>query len=214
MSELSRKTKAEARSEAQRERILNAARQCFVESGFHAASMASIAKTAGISAGLIYRYFESKNAIILAIIDQQLGEVQADIRQVQSAINTIEERVLARFYCWQHPKDTTFDPGLFLEIIALASRDLQVADALRAADQHIRAELNAWLIQAWQTAGRQLSDREVRERIWVLQCFFEGLAARVIKQPDVDLDWVKGSLHTVLAYVLPGSETASANPRS
>lgn len=211
MRGLSRKARAEAHSEAQRERILSAARQCFVESGFHAASMANIAETAGVSAGLIYRYFESKNAIILAIIDQQLGEVQADIRQVQSAVNAIEERVLTRFDCWQHPKDTTFDPGLFLEIIALASRDSQVADALRAADQHIRTELNAWLIQAWQAASRQLSDREVRERIWALQCFFEGLAARVIKQPDVDLDLVRGSLRCLLSYVLPGHETGSEN---
>lgn len=51
------------RAEKQRQRILAAARRCFVERGFHAASMATIADTAEMSQGLIYRYFESKNAI-------------------------------------------------------------------------------------------------------------------------------------------------------
>ena len=43
--------KAEARIGAQRERILTAAQECFIGHGFHAASMASIAETAGMSAG-------------------------------------------------------------------------------------------------------------------------------------------------------------------
>ena len=52
----------------QRERILQAAEKCFIESGFQAASIAHIADTAGISAGLIYRYFDSKALIVKAII--------------------------------------------------------------------------------------------------------------------------------------------------
>ena len=62
------------RAEAQRERILCAAQKCFIEHGFHAASMANIAETAQMSAGLMYRYFENKNAIVLAIVQRQLDE--------------------------------------------------------------------------------------------------------------------------------------------
>ena len=61
------------RSRQQRDRILQAAQQCFIKDGFHAASMANIADTAGMSAGLIYRYFASKSDIILAIIGEELG---------------------------------------------------------------------------------------------------------------------------------------------
>ena len=52
--------KSAIKAEAQRERILNAARKCFVEHGFHAASMASIAGTitlqVGIMSGLLSRH--------------------------------------------------------------------------------------------------------------------------------------------------------------
>ena len=43
-----------SRADAQRDRILCAALKCFIEHGFHAASMASIADTAQMSAGLMY----------------------------------------------------------------------------------------------------------------------------------------------------------------
>ena len=76
---------AASRADAKRDRILCAALKCFIEHGFHAASMANIAETAQMSAGLIYRYFDNKNAIVLAIVQRQLAEKQAAIRQLQSS---------------------------------------------------------------------------------------------------------------------------------
>src|SRR3546814_7429913 len=75
-------SKAELRTLAQRERILCAAQKCFVEHGFHAASMASIAETAEMSAGLIYRYFENKNAIILAIVERRSEEHTSELQSL------------------------------------------------------------------------------------------------------------------------------------
>ena len=56
------------------ERILDAARVCFSERGFHGASISAIAEVAGMSQGLIYRYFTNKAAIIRAITDEQREE--------------------------------------------------------------------------------------------------------------------------------------------
>lgn len=203
MSGEARKSKAEARCEAQRERILCAARRCFVDSGFHAASMASIAETAGVSAGLIYRYFESKNAIILAIIEKHLDEVQADIRQLQAGVGAVANHIVGRFAGWQRNQSAILEPGLFLEIVALATRDPQVAEALRSADRRIHDELGAWLSQAWRAAGRLLTPAEVAERVFALRCFIEGLVLRAIKQPDSEPQPLQTSLDRLLAYVLP-----------
>jgi AcrR family transcriptional regulator len=59
--------------------------KCFIEHGFHAASMANIAEAAQMSAGLMYRYFDNKNAIVLAIVERQLEEKRAGIRQLHSS---------------------------------------------------------------------------------------------------------------------------------
>lgn len=73
------------RAEAQRERILCTALKCFIEYVSHAASMANIADAAQMSAGPMYRYFEHKNAIVLAIVRRQLEEKCGAIRGLHAS---------------------------------------------------------------------------------------------------------------------------------
>lgn len=49
-----------------REEIIHAAMALIAEHGFHAAPMALVAERAGVAAGTIYRYFESKDDLIRA----------------------------------------------------------------------------------------------------------------------------------------------------
>src|SRR3954466_11 len=50
-----------------REAILAAALELFVERGFYGTAVPEIADRAGVGAGTIYRYFESKEALVNAI---------------------------------------------------------------------------------------------------------------------------------------------------
>lgn len=70
--------------DAQRERILNAARRCFLRDGFHATSMQALFAEAGVSAGAFYRYFDSKDDVILAIAEANLRDIVALIRAIAS----------------------------------------------------------------------------------------------------------------------------------
>lgn len=47
-----------------RDQILEAALELFVERGFHGTAVPAIAERAGVAAGTIYRYFESKEALV------------------------------------------------------------------------------------------------------------------------------------------------------
>jgi len=47
-----------------RAEIIRAALELIAEHGFHGAPMAMIAEKAGVAAGTIYRYFESKDVLI------------------------------------------------------------------------------------------------------------------------------------------------------
>ncbi|MDP4332001.1 TetR/AcrR family transcriptional regulator [Curtobacterium sp. A7_M15] len=57
----------QARRDANRAVIVAAARHCFSRDGFHQTSMPDIAAAAGLSTGATYRYFTSKEEIILEI---------------------------------------------------------------------------------------------------------------------------------------------------
>jgi AcrR family transcriptional regulator len=65
-----------------REQILAAARRCFLRDGFHATSMQDLFAEAGLSSGAVYRYFASKDDVILAIAEENVRDVSALIREI------------------------------------------------------------------------------------------------------------------------------------
>ncbi|BBE19047.1 transcriptional regulator, TetR family [Aquipluma nitroreducens] len=68
-------TQFETIRQEKRKVILEAALELFAENGFHATSMSTIAKKGGISKGLAYNYFESKNDILEEIVDEGFHQV-------------------------------------------------------------------------------------------------------------------------------------------
>jgi TetR/AcrR family transcriptional regulator, repressor of fatR-cypB operon len=61
-----------------RQEIIRASLELIAEHGFHGAPMSMIADRAGVAAGTIYRYFENKDALIMALyreIDERIGAV-------------------------------------------------------------------------------------------------------------------------------------------
>ena len=76
--------------QARRNQILDAAAVVFAEKGFHRATTKEIARTAGVSEGTIYNYFDSKADLLIGImtrlaelenLDQELADaLQSDAR--------------------------------------------------------------------------------------------------------------------------------------
>lgn len=58
---------------AKRRQIMEGARAVFLAGGFDGASMNDIARTAGVSKGTLYAYFESKDALFEAIIRNEFA---------------------------------------------------------------------------------------------------------------------------------------------
>ena len=65
--------------DARRDQILGAARRCFLRDGFHATSMQDLFAEAGLSSGAVYRYFASKDDVIIAIAEENMRDVLAMI---------------------------------------------------------------------------------------------------------------------------------------
>lgn len=189
------------RARAQRERILRAAKRCFVERGFHAASIADIAKTAEMSAGLIYRYFDSKDAIVRGIVDLQLEEARTLLDSIGSAEDLVAA-MLDHFERWSRPQDEEMNAALFLEMAAEATRDPRVAEVTRAADAVVRARLQEALARSVRAAGRELDAESAKRRVLALQCVIEGLLVRAVRQPDLDRATLRACLEDSLAGLI------------
>jgi TetR/AcrR family transcriptional repressor of uid operon len=188
------------RADAQRDRILCAALKCFIEHGFHAASMASIAEAAQMSAGLIYRYFENKNAIVLAIVQRQLEEKRVLIRELQSS--KFVDGLLEAFEEWCATPHDSMSIALMLEMTAEATRNPQIAEALKASDRVIREEVEEWLRRPREQGGGGLSPERVSSRSLALRFVVDGLALRAAREPGLDRVELRATLGEVVETLL------------
>jgi len=189
-------TATETRGQAQRQRILAAAEKCFIEHGFHAASVASIADTAGMSPGLIYRYFSSKSEIILAIIEQQLQLARQEMQR-QDARTDLARQIAESFAADAGGPQT--NAALFLEISAEATRDAAIGAAVRNSDRTLQSEFRQWLERDTASGGPGLDAGQARGAMLVLQCLWEGMKVREARQPDFD----HATLQAALLQCLP-----------
>jgi AcrR family transcriptional regulator len=70
---------------ASRERIVEHALEVFAEHGYERASVRMIASAAGISQGLLYNYFDGKQALLHAIFEESMRDVQASFALADAA---------------------------------------------------------------------------------------------------------------------------------
>ncbi len=70
------------RDPARKEKILEAAAALIARGGYHSVSMADIGAEAGITGSGIYRHFDSKAAILVAIFDRVIDELLTDERRI------------------------------------------------------------------------------------------------------------------------------------
>ena len=76
--------------EESRERILDAALTLFARHGYVSTTVRMLAAEAGISQGLLYNYFDDKHALLRAIFERSMGDVQEDISGLVEAASPVE----------------------------------------------------------------------------------------------------------------------------
>jgi AcrR family transcriptional regulator len=113
-----------------RSQILEAAVVCFAKRGFHQASMHDISAEAGISVGLIYRYFQNKEAVIAAMADRHKSEIGNLLERAGQAPSLLEalEILFTAHCCEDSPKVLS---AFVVDLYAEASRNPAVADLVR-----------------------------------------------------------------------------------
>jgi AcrR family transcriptional regulator len=83
--------------DARRREIMEAAGRCFAERGFHSTSMQDLFEASGLSAGLVYRYFRSKEELITALAGEALEQLHASVEEaIAAGQRPGTEEVLAR----------------------------------------------------------------------------------------------------------------------
>jgi AcrR family transcriptional regulator len=80
-----------------RAQLLEAARDAFVQQGYHAAGMDDIAELAGVSKPVLYQHFPGKLELYLAVLDESSDALITLVRQALDSTHDNRKRVRATF---------------------------------------------------------------------------------------------------------------------
>jgi AcrR family transcriptional regulator len=165
-----------------REQILAAAMNCFAKRGFHQTSMHDISAEAGISVGLIYRYFENKEAVISAMADRHKREIQEMLERARQAPTLLESlEILFTAHCCEDAPQVV--SAFVVDLYAEASRNKQikalVCDVLQTAMDGVTDLIAQSREEA--NAPNGLKAHELSELIFAVA---RGMLMRDVLQPQ------------------------------
>lgn len=191
------------RAHARPDEILDAALAVFETSGFDAARVEDVAARAGLSKAAVYLYFESKSALLQALIRRHVAPVAQAAAAMAAAgesdpVGTL--RQLVGFVAHR-----LVDPSVFAVpriVIGVAARFPDVATLYRTEVIDTARGALVRLIEAGIARGvfRQV-DPATAAHALIGPLLFEGLRRHVFADPTVDAD-VPAVLDRQLAFVM------------
>ena len=156
--------------------ILAAAAKCFAARGIHQSSMQEICDAAKISAGALYRYFESKDAIIFALAESEKTANAQLIAHLNDSKDIVEGICQALPEIVSVLCDEQYG-RLAIEIGAEASRNSAIAKVFASNEDELRrAFINALKLgQDRNTVDRNLN---VEGAVFMILALFDGITSR------------------------------------
>jgi len=182
--------------------ILEAAQQVFAAKGFHAANVAEVAATAGVSQGTVYHYFDSKEALLMAVYEEwETANLHREIDAALAAASSAAEKLTFLARATAQRIEHSFD--LLNAQIEFWSH-IPRHEAIRGRFKELFAQLSdelATVIQEGITAGEfRAIDAEGLAR-WLI-AGYDGLIVQWLADP-ASVNW-KASANTLIDVVLHG----------
>ena len=191
-----------AHASEMRERILDGAHRAMLAGGYRGTTMPAIAAEADVSVGLLYRYFESKEELYLAMCESvtqaQLDELAVQISQITDA----RERLGRAVGYFVESLDSEHWGAIVTTGWAEADINPALRDMLRRRCDQIRAFAAMFLREAI-ARGELEPDAEVEELSLATTMLMDGVIAHQAEMGDrFDPDLVQRSVIALVGRTL------------
>lgn len=188
----------EERLKSRRTQILDAARACVIAEGFHAATISRICAEASMSVGHLYKIFESKEAIMIALTERDFEEFMLHITHPDKLGNLSIDALIDR-YLNDVPWLLDYDrAALAQEVLAEAARNPRVAELVARVDDRFRNAIRTIVKPVF--AG--LTESEVDGRIETLLVMTRALSLHASTHPASDPGILAPGFEVALRAVL------------
>jgi AcrR family transcriptional regulator len=189
-----------ARRAERRAEILEAAENCFARLGFHHATMRDVIAEAGLSAGCVYKHFQSKHEIIAAIAaDRHVSEMEL-LSEAETAQDPVAAlRLIARHFVEQLATRTGLrSRAVGVQTWAEALHDQEVLQHVRKGLEEPLAKITGLLAHA-QKKGRVVTSVDPNALARASIALFHGFVLQKLWDPNVALEPYLAALDALLA---------------
>jgi AcrR family transcriptional regulator len=157
--------------EARRRQILDGARACFARHGYEGATVRRLEQSTGMSRGAIFHYFRDKQALFLAIAEQD-ARVMAEVVAEQGLVQVMRELLSSPE---SRPAGWT---GTYLEMARKARTDPTFRDSWQAYSAELTGATRARL-ERQAGSGALRADVDLTVLTQYLELVLEGLVSHL-----------------------------------
>ena len=164
--------------DVQQAKILAVSLDLFVNRGFAATRIADIAAEAGVSAGLLYHYFPSKDDVLVALLQSSLPRMEAAAQELEALALPVAEKIHLALQRLIQGIQEHSETGKFHLLIAQVSASDVLPEAARAIiDRHANGPYRVMerLLAKGQEEG-SVRDGEPREMAMIFWALVKGLS--------------------------------------
>lgn len=188
---------SQAHIDQRREDIVVAARDLFSERGWQDTSIQEIASEAGISTGLVYRYFENKDALLRAVFERAQGLLAERIEQSANEPTYLATMKAVGLSVLNDPECA--DPRMQLEVSLAGARDPETwGPRQRELTLNMLAMIETLVAQAKGRGeiGKHLDTKLVAQLLYIMVPGISALRMQLGEEPDIE-----GLLDTVVTLL-------------
>lgn len=179
--------------EERREEIIAASQKCFLEKGYQKTKISDIVRSIGVSQGIFYYYFPSKDTVIDAILDRYMD------MQLSAAKKILDNEALAPLAKMEQMADRQ---------LAINQQENNAIHAIKGVDIHDRLlkrfvhEYVPLLVQAF--GEKRASQPDLKMELFTV-------AANMLFDPGI-FTWTKEERNTRITFLISFMEESLALP--
>ena len=171
---------------AYREAILAAAERIILRDGYQPAKMADIAEATGVSVGTLYNYFDSKEAVLNALIEHHRSRFRAQVEQPFDTDDPLVQlrQVIGRAHDFAEQNGALFNLYVRTASNGHNSHNGVSSCVVNESDHERFSSMLREMLNRGVQSGRIRDDIPVTELVWALHALMQTLILDWCRQPS------------------------------
>ncbi len=191
-------TPQQQRSIDKKNRILKAGYELICKNGYYNTNTAEIAKAAGVSTGILYRYFKDKKDIFLQGLEDCFSSFSTSALEKLELLDKSDMRSLVNFFVEYTLEYHNMDRKAYKELVAISNADIEIQNLLVFAS----CKTMDFFVKILPEFG--INQDKLKERVKISYHLIENYVHEYTFYPDDEIDYtfIKEKIIDTVMFIL------------